>query len=218
MVHEIMIEFAKMTGLLPEDPLPKRYLWTDAYAVCNFLGLYRQANNEQFKHFAVLLIDQVHSTLGRHRPENTRTGWISGLGDEEGRRHPTQGGLRIGGKEFKERRSVEPFDEHLEWDRDGQYYHYLTQWMHALDCASRIVGDLTFSNWAIELVKTTHGKFTYLTPQGGEKRLYWKMSIDLSYPLVVSAGHHDPLDGLITYSELHNDCWEIFGAIGVAES
>lgn len=32
--------------------------------------------------------------------------------------------------------------------------------------------------------------------------MYWKMSIDLSYPLVPSMGYHDPLDGLITYSEL----------------
>jgi hypothetical protein len=32
--------------------------------------------------------------------------------------------------------------------------------------------------------------------------MYWKMSIDLSYPLVPSMGHHDPLDGLITYSQL----------------
>jgi len=28
------------------------------------------------------------------------------------------------------------------------------------------------------------------------------MSIDLSYPLVTSMGHHDPLDGLITYTQL----------------
>jgi hypothetical protein len=32
--------------------------------------------------------------------------------------------------------------------------------------------------------------------------MYWKMSIDLSYPLVPSMGLHDPLDGLITYSQL----------------
>ena len=32
--------------------------------------------------------------------------------------------------------------------------------------------------------------------------MYWKMSIDLSRPLVPSMGHHDPLDGFITYSEL----------------
>ena len=31
------------------------------------------------------------------------------------------------------------------------------------------------------------------------------MSIDLSYPLVESMGHHDPLDGLITYKQLQAD-------------
>jgi hypothetical protein len=32
--------------------------------------------------------------------------------------------------------------------------------------------------------------------------MYWKMSIDLSRPLVPSMGLHDPLDGLITYRQL----------------
>ena len=32
--------------------------------------------------------------------------------------------------------------------------------------------------------------------------MYWKMSIDLTYPLVPSMGQHDPLDGLVTYCEL----------------
>jgi hypothetical protein len=32
--------------------------------------------------------------------------------------------------------------------------------------------------------------------------MYWKMSIDLSYPLVPSMGQHDPLDGFVTYNEL----------------
>ena len=159
MVHEIMIEFAKMTGLLPETSLPKRYLWTDAYAVCNFLGLYCKTNNEQYRRFALLMVDQVHATLGRHRRDDPRTGWISGLDEEEGRRHPTKGGLRIG-KEMKERRPEEPFDELLEWDRDGQYYHYLTQWMHALHCVSRVTGDPTFHRWAIDLAKTAHAKFS----------------------------------------------------------
>jgi hypothetical protein len=32
--------------------------------------------------------------------------------------------------------------------------------------------------------------------------MVWKMSIDLSYPLVPSMGQHDPLDGYITYLQL----------------
>jgi len=74
MVREIMIEFAKLTGLSPGRFPPKRYLWTDAYAVCNFLGLYRQTNNEQYKDFGLPLVDQMHATLGRHRRDNSRTG------------------------------------------------------------------------------------------------------------------------------------------------
>ncbi|MDA8214825.1 MAG: hypothetical protein M0Z64_06070 [Nitrospiraceae bacterium] len=143
----------------------------------------------------------MHNILGRHRADDPRTGWISGLDEHKGKIHPTIGGLRIG-KEMKERRPEEPFDENLEWDRDGQYYHYLTQWMHALNRVSRVTGDSTYNRWAIELAKTAHARFTYVPSSGGQKRMYWKMSIDLSYPLVSSMGHYDPLDGLITYSEL----------------
>jgi hypothetical protein len=32
--------------------------------------------------------------------------------------------------------------------------------------------------------------------------MYWKMSIDLSRPLVQSMGQHDSLDGFITYNQL----------------
>jgi hypothetical protein len=32
--------------------------------------------------------------------------------------------------------------------------------------------------------------------------MHWKMSTDLSYPLVPSMGQHDPLDGLITFQAL----------------
>ncbi len=201
MVSEIMIEFAEMSGLSPQGPSPQRYLWTDAFAVCNFLDLYRQTGDEHYMHLASLLVDQVHTVLGRHRADDSRAGWISGLDEQEGARHPTKGGLRIG-KEMNERRPEEPFDERLEWDRDGQYYHYLTQWMHALDCVSRVTRDATSNRWAIELAKTAHAKFTCVLPRGREKLMYWKMSIDLSHPLISSMGHHDPLDGLITYSEL----------------
>jgi len=196
-----MTEFAKRTGLSPAGSSPERYLWTDAFAVCTFLGLYGQTGDEQYRHLALLLVDQVHATLGRHRLDDHRSGWISGLDEDEGRRHPTKGGLRIG-KKMNERRPSEPFDERLEWDRDGQYFHYLTQWMHALDCVSLVTGDPTYNRWALELAKTAHGRFTYRPHGGKEKRMYWKMSIDLSYPLVSSMGHHDPLDGLITYCGL----------------
>ena len=200
-VREIMDDFADLTGLSSAGKPPRRYLWTDAFAVCNFLELYRQTGEEGHKHLALRLVEQVHNILGRHRDDDPRTGWISGLDEEEGKKHPTKGGLRIG-KELNERKPADPIDEDLEWDRDGQYYHYLTKWMHALNRVSRETGDSKYNGWAVELAKTAHAKFTYVPPSGGQKRMYWKMSIDLSYPLVQSMGHHDPLDGFITYNQL----------------
>jgi hypothetical protein len=199
---EIMIEFARLTGLAPAGRAPRRYLWTDAFAVCNYLELYRQMGDGTYKHLALLLVDQVHNVLGRHREDDPRSGWISGLEDQEGRVHPTRGGLRIG-KTIRERGPDDALDDRLEWERDGQYYHYLTKWMHALHRVSRVTGDATYHNWAIELAKTAHVKFIY-GAAGGQKRMYWKMSIDLSYPLVLAMGQHDPLDGYITYNQLQS--------------
>ena len=200
-VREIMTEFASVTGLSPAGKTQRRYLWTDAFAVCNFLELYRQTSEEEYKNLALRLVDQVHNILGRHREDDPRTGWISGLDEQDGKMHPTKGGLRIG-KKINERKPTDPYDERLEWDRDGQYYHYLTRWMHALNRVSRVTGGSTYNMWALELAKTAHDRFTYVPSSSGQKRTYWKMSIDLSYPLVHSMGHHDPLDGFITYNQL----------------
>jgi hypothetical protein len=201
LARDIMQDFARLTGLDPPASSPKRYLWTDAFAVCNYLGLYQQTDDPVYRDLALRLVDQVHHVLGKHRDDDPRRGWISGLGEKEGALHPTAGGLRIG-KKHNERLSGEPYDERAEWDRDGQYYHYLTKWMHALNCVSRVTGDPVYVRWAIELARTAHARFTYVPPHGGPKRMFWKMSIDLSYPLVPSMGLHDPLDGLVTNSEL----------------
>lgn len=198
---EIMTKFAGLTGLMPALKVTRRYLWTDAFAVCNFLELFGQTGDEKYRELALRLVDQVHNTLGRHRGDDPRTGWISGLPEEEGRMHPTAGGLRIG-KDMNERRPSERFDEALEWDRDGQYYHYLTKWMHALNRVGKVTGDVKYNRWAAELAKTAHSRFTYTPSPGLQKRMYWKMSIDLSRPLVPSMGHLDPLDGLITYGQI----------------
>ena len=205
-VKMIMTEYAESTGLSNAQKPPRRYLWTDAFGVCNFLGLYRQTGEEAWRHSALRLVDQVHDVLGHHRGDDERSGWISGLSEGEGKRHPVIGGLRIG-KKINERTAREPYDDRAEWDRDGQYYHYLTKWMHALNCVSRSTGDPIFNSWAIELAKNVHAAFVYTLPSG-LKRMYWKMSIDLTRPLVASMGQHDPLDGLITYSRLRTTAWE----------
>jgi len=195
-----MLEFAERTGLLSDSAPRRRYLWTDAFAVCNYLGIYLQTGEERYKRLALGLVDQVHNVLGRHRDDDPRTGWIGGMDEQSGSLHPTMGGLRIG-KKLNERKHYDPYDEPLEWDRDGQYFHYLTKWMHALHRVSRITGDPIYHRWAVELAKAVHARFVYVTPSG-KKRIFWKMSIELTYPLESSMGHHDPLDGFLTYLEL----------------
>jgi hypothetical protein len=200
-IRSIMNEFAESTGLSNASREPRRYLWTDAFAVCNYLELYRQTGEKNYMQLALKLVDQVHITLGKHRKDSERSGWLSGLDAEGAHLHPTIGGLRIG-KRIDERQPGEPFDERLEWERDGQYFHYLTKWMHALNCVSRATGKGIYNQWALELAKTVHAAFTYTPSMGGKKRMVWKMSIDLSRSLVDSMGQHDPLDGLITYQQL----------------
>jgi hypothetical protein len=195
-----MEEFADATGI-SGGGTPRRYLWTDAFAVCNFLGLFRETGDNRFLGVARELVDQVHHILGRHRDDDARRGWISGLSEVEGERHPTRGGLRIG-KRLNERPPHEPANSQLEWERDGQYFHYLTKWMHALYRIGSEIGESRYQRWAAELAVTAHRAFTHEERLGGPKRMVWKMSIDLTRPLVSSMGQHDPLDGLVTYLEL----------------
>jgi hypothetical protein len=155
----------------------KRYLWTDAFAVQNLLAL---GDRDR----ARSLVDEVHQTLGKHNGK-----WLS----PEGASRPTLGGLRIG-KRLPERRPDEPIDRELEWDRDGQYFHYLTKWMSALDA----FGDDVLHRWAVDLAHTAHRAFVR-----GD-RMVWKMSVDLTRPLVSSMGQHDPLDGYVTCKSLRD--------------
>ena len=209
-VRHLMLEYAGLTGLDPASVHPRRYLWTDAFAVCNYLGLFHKTNDETYRQLALRLINQVHHILGQHRNDDPRTGWISGLSMQEGELHPTKGGLRIG-KFLPERGPDEYYNARQEWDQDGQYFHYLTKWMHALNRVSQVAGNPVYTMWAIELAHTAHSKFTYLSRDGGRKKMYWKMSIDLSRPLVFSMGQHDPLDGLVTCNELQLTATRDFG-------
>lgn len=193
----LMDRFAEGTGLTGDQP-PRRYLWTDAHAVCNFLSLQAGTGGNRFRTLALRLVDQVHEILGRYRPGDPRSGWLSGLDDARARQHPTAGGLRIG-KPLPERGPREPFDPAAEWARDGQYYHYLTKWMHALMKVAQATGEARYLDWAAELAGVAHERFR---ATHGPPRLYWKMSVDLSRPMLPSSGQHDPLDGLVTAMSL----------------
>lgn len=191
--------FAHRTGVDAQVP-QQRYLWTDALAVENLLSLASATGEQRYVELAVRLVELVHRTLGRHRDDDWRQGWLSGLSELGAVTHPTWGGLRIG-KPLPERSWNEPLDETLEWERDGQYFHYLTRWMRALDSLARHTRDGRYNRWARELAAVAFAAFT-VEPPDGKKRLVWKMSIDLSRPLVTTPGKHDALEGLITCGQL----------------
>ncbi len=150
------------------------------------------------------MVDDVHEVLGRHRDDSQKkNSWISGLTEEEGKLHPTIGCLRIG-KPLPETPG-EMVASSQEWQSDGVYFHYLTRWAWALDLLAQTTTTARYATEALELLDTAHKKFVY---NGGgvqgHRRMYWKMSIDLSRPLVKSQGHHDPLDGFLTCLQLED--------------
>jgi hypothetical protein len=213
---QLMSAFASRTGLYPTSENQQRYLWTDAFAVCNFLELFELTGDELYRRCATDLIDRVHQVLGRYRSDDVRQGWISGFDEETGQRHPTRGGLRIG-KPLKERQLGEPIHEQLEWDRDGQYFHYLTKWMHALCRAPFKIDDPAYLAQALELGVGAFNGFVHRSASGNVVGIYWKMSTDLSRPLTYAMGFHDSLDGFITFRELQHAGWKKRPALEVPD-
>jgi hypothetical protein len=205
----IMLDFVERTGLTLEAPA-QRYLWTDAFALQNLLDLYRKTGDPAYRDLATDLIAQVHGVLGRHRPDDSRRGWLSGLPEEEGAEHPTAAGLRIG-KPLPERGPGEPLDQALEWDRDGQYFHYLTRWMDALASAAVILEEPDHARMAAELAQGVVPRVLVRSPEGDPLGIAWKMSIDLSRPQVAGMNPQDALDGYATLRRLASQG----GAVGL---
>ncbi|KAL4457319.1 hypothetical protein ABPG75_012184 [Micractinium tetrahymenae] len=162
-----------------------RYLWTDAFGVCNFLTLAVETGDRAYLDQADALITAVHDTLGRTPDRKRRLGPAT---DEE----PTRGGLRIG--------KVHP-EGHR--DGDGQYFHYLTKWAFALNRMSLARGNDKYNRWAVQLVEAVHPHFVHGSG-GPAPRMWWKISIDMSQPAVASEGNLDPFDGLVTYRLLQD--------------
>ncbi|NEV93725.1 hypothetical protein G3567_06120 [Psychroflexus sp. YR1-1] len=202
--NTLMKRFAKRTGLGPENgQTSQRYLWTDAFALFNFLALKRSDESNENQDSALKLIHEVHHHLGKFAKNDPRTGWISELPEEKAKNHPTVKGLRIG-KQLPERKPDEPYNRQLEWERDGQYYHYHTRWISALVKAGEALEKEEFLRWAVELsLAGAH----FIEDKKESLSMHWKMSVDLSRPLVPGMGAHDPLEGLLCALQ----AWDISG-------
>ncbi|KAJ5183513.1 hypothetical protein N7492_001129 [Penicillium capsulatum] len=164
-----------------------RYLWTDAFGVINLLTMHKEYcragednfNDDRYLIMAGRLVETVHDVLGWTRDGRSR---LPGATDT----NPLGGGLRIGKTE-----------EHGS-DCDGQYHHYLTVWMFALNRMARASGDMNYNRQAVDLARAIHPKF-FVDPTARRPRMVWKMSIDLSAPLVTSEGNLDPIDGYVVF-------------------
>ena len=128
------------------------------------------------------LVETVHNVLGRTRDGSS---WLPGASEQ----NPVGGGLRIG----KE-------DEGGS-DGDGQYHHYLTLWMFALNRLSKATNDSSYNDRAIAMAKAIHPHF-FVNKESERPRMVWKISMDRKRVLVPSQGNLDPLDGLVVFRKL----------------
>ncbi|PTU20488.1 hypothetical protein P175DRAFT_0531825 [Aspergillus ochraceoroseus IBT 24754] len=162
-----------------------RYLWTDAFGLLNLVTLHqetRRSNPDANNPYLVLarrLAETVHDVLGHTRDGASR---LPGASDA----NPLGGGLRIG--------KVNEYGS----DGDGQYHHYLTLWMFALNRLSLATGDPAYNQQAIALARAIHRPF-FINRGSDRPRMVWKMDVNLSRPLVASEGNLDPIDGFVVF-------------------
>lgn len=182
-----------------------RYLWSDAFGVINLLTMHKEycqagvdtVNDNRYLLMARGLIDTVHGILGWTRDGLSR---LPGATDD----NPLGGGLRIGKM------------NELGSDCDGQYHHYLTVWMFALNRMSKASGNIKYNRMAVQLARAIHPKF-FIDRLGPKPRMIWKMAMDLSKPLVSSEGNLDPIDGFVVFRILQAAAMEAGDGVVLAE-
>lgn len=201
--RRLLDAYERRTGVAEGDgeAAARRYLWTDALAVSVEIRLSRHLPEADRSRRASRLATLVHEVLGSHRSDDPRSGRLPGADDA----HPTAGGLRIG-KPLPERLPGEAFDERLEWERDGQYFHYLTKWMHALVDLGEVGGEVEPLVQARDLADAAGRAFIERDAAGRPVAISWKRSIDLRRTLVAGGGGLDPLDGLATFARVAEAC------------
>jgi hypothetical protein len=125
------------------------------------------------------LVEYVHSILARTRDGTRR---LPSATDDD----LLAGGLRNGKSD-----ETGP-------DADGQYFHYHTMYMYALNRTSIGLSDKTCDNTAISLAKAVLPRFMTDTDQP-RPRLYWKLPTELETPLVEGEGNLDAIRRYVSY-------------------
>jgi hypothetical protein len=70
--------------------------------------------------------------------------------------------------------------------------------MFALNRMAMASGDMDYNRQAVQLARAIHPKF-FVGRSSARPRMVWKMSMDLSAPLVTSEGNLDPIDGFVVF-------------------
>lgn len=152
-----------------------RYLLTDAIGVLNFITLGEELDSAKYLTFATALVTSVHDTLGRERDLTRRL-------DHATDKEPLKGGLRIG----KARESGD--------DGDGQYHHYLSIWMYALNRLAVATGDPHYNDLAVQLARAIHPHFFVHSVDA--MHMVHKISVDMETVLNPSECSIDAILGL----------------------
>jgi hypothetical protein len=181
-----------------------RYLWTDAFGLVNLITLSRETSSPVYLTLAKQLAHTVHDVLGRTRDGTAR---LPRATDAE----PLKGGLRIGKQ-----------SEHGA-DGDGQYHHYLTLWMFALNRLALATREQEYSQLAVQLAKAIHPHFIIRSDDhaGGSSsalRMVWKISSDMDTVLVPSEGSLDAATGFVVYRLLQRTAEHLHGPPGALAS
>eukprot|EP00804_Cyclotella_cryptica_P005699 CCRYP_000063-RA/>CCRYP_000063-RA protein AED:0.08 eAED:0.08 QI:97/1/1/1/1/1/2/530/425 len=170
----------------------RRYLWTDAFAVCAYHAIANiYAENDMpdqsnfYRNAVEKLILTVHSCLGRPRSEREEdamtpchvspTGYV---------------GLRIGKVESRS-------DTDYGMTFDGQYFHYIDKWLLALSRTNHVEDGL-------RIAKSIFPHF-FEKRNGGSGGVRWKLSVNARPPSALPptfGPNDDTLNALIVFTLL----------------
>lgn len=176
------------------DGHQRRYLWTDAFGVLNYISisqLYESRGDPQqaakYKRAADTLVSVVHECLGSPRSKKLEDAMTKDDSSPTG-----HVGLRIG-----KVHSRKVTDYGMSYD--GQYWHYVDKWLLALARSGHV-------SEGIQIAKSC---FPYFFDDGGDGSgwaggIRWKLNVDASAPpsLQRARASDDTLVALIVFSIL----------------
>ena len=127
----------------------RRYLWTDAFGVLNFVTLSKRHPEKKRIYLAAAneLITSVHASLGQ--PRAAHLPMTSGVNTPFGFK-----GLRIG--KVAAKKNSDPGMTY-----DGMYWHYLDKWIFALLRYYQASDEIEALREAVALIKSVHPAFLH---------------------------------------------------------